>query len=195
MPDVFIDGFSTLAQADGPVEFGIDMETRARWWRTPLCQLGTSWAPLPQLSEAYVYTNGGVVVSYLVEESEPKSPGADIYTWSRTWSEWPQKHNTAANTAFAFQGIVDGNLIDVPIGTTATVVNDYFYTNDPGTIAIFRGFKYVKVGNGIYFIGDKNTQNNNLIPASDSTIERWKGPFWRRGPPFVNKAAIIASVG
>jgi hypothetical protein len=181
----FYNGDFDSATQDGPIDPDVDAINRAQIWRQPMIQRASLWTPRP-------IDSAGPLGGFLVEETTPSAFGADLIKWHRVFAEVPLTHKEPVGWTHTYQFITD-DLVEISIGTVATMVHEYFHVADSTTITIIRASKYVKFGSDIKYIGDLPADTGPIV-AADSTLDRWmgKGNIWCRKTPYVARRSLLS---
>lgn len=165
----------------GPVIPFQDNETRSGKYNITYRILATQW----RLKQ---YSTTGPNGSYLVSQGQPRHCGAGEVEWTETYALIPPSRRVCESITFPLQTILNGDVIEIPLTTGAQVLYEYFY--DPGaSVQPIRAYRLVKIGNAIYYYGNKMTGGN--VVAADSRVRVWGGFITERATPYTTISQIV----
>ncbi len=198
MPDSnFHDGDYSAPTQHGPTITWVDPVLRCTYHRKTFHQDEENFSAKP-MSEP------GPGGSYMVEEEEPKHIGGGIIEWDRLFMTVPPTRTEIEGYVYARQwveSVVSSDpdtppqqaVVELPVPTVATVVYDYFHTDDPTSIEILFAFKLVQAGQSIFSVGDVGNSTEDLLLAEDTEVSRVRGNIWQRTKKYVPNQAATPS--
>ncbi len=184
---VHFDGDYSQPVQSGPWIPHVDNETQSTLYTAEFFQIASNFKRME-------FGTIGVNKASLVEESEGTYPGGPLVKWSRTFASVPLSRVVPEGFVYNYQfevGTDPVSILEFPLYVTSDVTYDYFLTNDPDSIKLFRSYRLQIIGGVLYGIGDIPT--GDTLIAENSILTRWKGNIWqrvtRRVPLFTTVAA------
>lgn len=136
-------------------------------------------------------SSAGPAGGWLVEESQPHDIGAGLVEWERVYAYLPPSRVVGESIVYVIQEVYSGDIVEMPIATTANVQHDYFHTLNPrDEIPLLRAWKIAKLGDVIYTLGTPPGDLDTTILAEDSQVRPWRGNIYLRTAPYVSKAIL-----